>query len=128
MKRIWIKSFILVWLITAFEIVAMPQMTYADRYKNIENATPQEVADGMGTKFTRGIANVITGWWEFPKQIYLTTKDDGWAKGTTVGPFKGVVMTLTRTAAGAAELVTFFVPYPGFYEPYFDPPYVWMKE
>jgi putative exosortase-associated protein (TIGR04073 family) len=108
--------------------ILLPALAHADRYKSIDNATPQEVADGMGSKFARGAANIATGWAELPKQIYYTTKEDGWAKGFIVGPFKGLIMTLTRTVSGAAELMTFFVPYPGFYDPYFDPAYVWMKE
>jgi len=109
-------------------VLLMPEMASADRYKSVDNATPQEVADGMGSKLARGVANAATGLGELPKQIYYTTKEDGWAKGLTVGPFKGVVMTLTRTVAGVVELFTFFVPYPGFYDPLFDPAYVWQKE
>lgn len=109
-------------------LLFIPALAQADRYKAVENSTPQEVADGMGTKLTRGVANVATGWGELPKQIYYTTKQDGWAKGLIVGPFKGIVMTLVRTASGLGEVVTFFVPYPGFYDPYFDPDYVWQKE
>lgn len=82
----------------------------------------------MGTKLVRGIANFATGWVEFPKQIYLKTSEEGWAEGLTVGPFKGLFMMVVRTGAGALEILTFPVPYPGFYEPYFDPPYVWQKE
>jgi hypothetical protein len=37
-------------------------------------------------------------------------------------------MMLVRTVAGAGELLTFFVAYPGFYDPYFDPGFVWEKE
>jgi len=109
-------------------LLFIPALAQADRYKSVENSTPQEIADGMGTKLTRGVANVTTGWGEIPKQIYYTTKQDGWAKGLIVGPFKGIVMTLVRTASGLGEVVTFFVPYPGFYDPYFDPAYVWQKE
>lgn len=106
----------------------MPEMALADRYKTPDNSTPQEVADGMSTKFVRGVANVATGWLELPKQIYYTAQEDGWGKAATVGPFKGLVMMLVRTASGAAEIVTFIVPFPGFYDPYFDPAYVWQKE
>ncbi len=109
-------------------LLLMPKMASADRYKSVDNATPQEVADGMGSKLVRGVANAVTGLGEFPKQIYYTTKEDGWGKGLTVGPIKGVVMTLTRTVTGIAEVFTFFVPYPGFYDPLFDPAYVWQKE
>jgi len=109
-------------------LLFIPALAQADRYKDVDSSTPQEIADGMGTKLARGVANVTTGWGELPKQIYYTTKQDGWAKGLIVGPVKGIVMTLVRTASGLGEVVTFFVPYPGFYDPYFDPAYVWQKE
>lgn len=99
-----------------------------DRYSSIENSSPQKVVDGMATKAVRGMANLTTGWLEFPKQIYLTYKEDGAAKGIFVGPLKGLGMTLVRTVSGAGELATFFVAWPGFYDPYFDPAFVWQKE
>ena len=100
----------------------------ADSYRTIENSSPQEVVDGMMTKAGRGLANVTTGWLELPKQIYTTSKEDGIAKGILVGPLKGLGMTLVRTVAGVGEFMTFFVAYPGFYDPFFDPAYVWEKE
>ena len=109
-------------------VMLVPRQASADRYKNVDTATPQEIADGMGSKLMRGVANVTTGVGEFPKQIYYTTKEDGWAKGLIVGPFKGLVMTFIRTISGVGEVATFFLPYPGFYDPYFDPGYVWQKE
>jgi len=99
-----------------------------DSYRTIESASPQEIVDAMANKAVRGIANTATGWLEFPKQIYLTYKEDGVAKGIFVGPLKGVGMTLFRTVAGAVETLTFFVAYPGFYDPYVDPAFAWQKE
>lgn len=96
--------------------------------KTVDNSPPQEVVDGMSTKFVRGVANVATGWVEFPKQIAITFIDDGIAKGIFVGPLKGIGMTVVRTASGIGEMVTFFHPFPGFYDPYFEPEYVWEKE
>jgi putative exosortase-associated protein (TIGR04073 family) len=101
---------------------------FAGNFNTIENSSPQEIMNGMGNKAARGIANVATGWLEFPKQIYITSKESGTAKGIFVGPFKGLGMMLIRTLSGAAEFTTFFVSYPGFYSPYFDPAYVWQKE
>ena len=101
---------------------------FAGPYNTIENSSPQEIAGGMGTKAARGIANVATGWLEFPKQIYMTSKEEGTAKGIFVGPLKGVGMTIIRTVTGAAEFATFFIAFPGFYAPYFDPAFVWQKE
>ncbi|WP_243373798.1 exosortase system-associated protein, TIGR04073 family [Geotalea sp. SG265] len=118
-----IAATVLIWLLA---VTAPP--AGADDYRTVENAGPQEVVDAMASKAARGLANTATGWGEFPKQIYLTAKDDGIAKGLLVGPLKGVGMTLVRTASGLLETVTFFIPYPGFYDPYFDPAYVWQKE
>lgn len=104
------------------------QQAHAERLTSIEDASAQEVVDGMANKFARGVANAATGWLEFPKQIYATWQEEGPAKGLTVGPLKGVGMTVARTVAGAGEAATFFIAWPGFFEPYMDPPYVWEKE
>jgi len=101
---------------------------FAGTYNTLENSSPQEIVGGMGTKAVRGIANVATGWIEFPKQIYTTSKEDGVAKGIFVGPLIGVGMTFVRTITGVAEFATFFVAIPGFYAPYFEPAFVWQKE
>lgn len=95
---------------------------------DLDSASAQQVVDGMANKLVRGVANVATGWFEFPKQIYLTCRDDGAAKCVTVGPLKGVGMTLVRTVAGVGEAATFFLAYPGFYDPYLDPGYAWQQE
>ena len=97
-------------------------------YNTNESSSPQEIVSGMGSKATRGIANVATGWLEFPKQIYTTCNEDGAAKGIFLGSFKGLGMTIVRTVAGAGELATFFIAYPGFYRPYFEPAFVWQNE
>ncbi len=102
--------------------------SYADSYRTIDNSSPQEVVDGMMNKAGRGMANMTTGWLELPKQIYLTSKEDGIAKGILIGPLKGLGMTVARTVGGGGEFITFFLSYPGFYDPYFEPAYVWGKE
>ncbi len=114
-------------LVLSLSLLCTGQRAQADS-RMIDSSSPQEVVDGMANKLVRGVANIGTGWLEFPKQIYLTFKDEGVAKGMTVGPIKGVGMTLVRTIAGVGETATFFMAYPGFYEPYFDPAYVWEKE
>jgi len=100
----------------------------AGPYKNIENSSPQDIVSGMSSKAARGVANVATGWLEFPKQIYVTSREEGTVKGIFIGPFKGLGMTVIRTVSGAAEFLTFFSAYPNFYSPYFEPSYVWQKE
>ncbi|MBT1074771.1 exosortase system-associated protein, TIGR04073 family [Geobacter grbiciae] len=104
------------------------QRVHAESITSVEDASAQEVVDGMANKFARGVANTATGWLEFPKQIYVTWQEEGPAKGLIVGPLKGVGMTVARTLAGAGEAVTFFISWPGFFDAYMDPAYVWEKE
>lgn len=120
------KRFVLTTLLV-LALVCVGGQAQADS-RAIETASPQEIVDGMANKLVRGVANIGTGWLEFPKQIYLTFREEGVAKGLTVGPIKGIGMTLVRTGAGVGETATFFMAYPGFYDPYFDPSYVWQKE
>lgn len=96
--------------------------------KNVDTASPQDIVDGMATKGVRGATNILTGWVEFPKQIYVTGESDGWLRGAVIGPFKGIGMTVVRTVSGAGELLTFFVAYPGFFDPWIEPRFVWMQE
>jgi len=100
----------------------------ATEEKMLEEVTPQEVMGGMSNKLVRGLTNITTGWLEIPKQICLTTKEEGLAKGLSVGFVKGIGMTVVRTVSGAGEAVTFPVAYPGFYDPFFEPGYVWERE
>lgn len=100
----------------------------ASNYRTIDNSSPQDIVEGMATKGVRGAANIVTGWIEIPKQIYVTGRDTGWLRGTFIGPLKGIGMTVVRTVSGVGELCTFFVAYPGFYDPWIEPRFVWMKE
>src|SRR5665647_2128983 len=47
----------------------------------IDDASPQEIVDGMANKIARGVTNIATGWLELPKQIYTTCKEEGIARG-----------------------------------------------
>ncbi len=112
-----------------FILVAAHGFTaFAQELRSVEDSSAQEVVGAMGDKAARGVANVATGWLEFPKQIYVTFQEDGAVQGIFLGPLKGIGMTIARTLAGVGEMATFFVPYPGFYDPFITPPYVWQKE
>ena len=121
------RKYVVMMALLVLALAGSVVMAQADD-RSVDSASPQEVVDGMANKLVRGVANIGTGWMEFPKQIYLTCRDDGLAQGLTVGPLKGLGMTVVRTVAGAGETATFFLAYPGFYDPYFDPAYVWQKE
>jgi len=97
----------------------------ADSYRTVDDASAQEVVAGMSGKASRGLVNVATGWLEFPRQIYTIYRDKGALQGCLVGPFMGIGMMMARTFAGALEFTTFYLAYPGFYDPYMEPPYVW---
>jgi putative exosortase-associated protein (TIGR04073 family) len=121
-------AFLLALLVFALCTLGTERQVFAKSTGTIEDASPQEVVDGMANKIVRGVTNVATGWLEFPKQIYITCKEEGYVKGLTVGPVKGLGMTLVRTVAGVGESATFFVAYPGFFDPFFYPSYVWQRE
>jgi putative exosortase-associated protein (TIGR04073 family) len=122
------RSLMTILVLTLCTFGATRQVHARNSTMTIEDASPQEVVDGMANKIARGVANIATGWLELPKQIYITCKEEGYAKGLAIGPIKGIGMTLVRTAAGVGETVTFPLAYPGFYDPLFDPSYVWQKE
>lgn len=112
------------WMICLINSPAYSQ----NEFKTVEDSAPQEVVEAMSLKFARGVSNVALGWLELPKQIYQTFRNDGVFMGLTIGPIKGIGMTLVRTFSGVGEVVTFPSPYPGFYEPYFAPGFVWEEE
>lgn len=124
------RGLLLMFLVFALSVTGTVQQVHAARNSDmtIDDASPQEVVGGMANKLVRGVANMATGWLELPKQIYLTCKEEGYLKGLTVGPVKGVGMTVVRTFAGVGDTATFYLAYPGFYDPLFDPSYVWQKE
>lgn len=100
----------------------------AGSYRSIDTASAQDLVDNMAAKGVRGAANLVTGWAEIPKQIYVTGAEGGWLRGAVVGPLKGVGMAVIRTVSGAGELLTFFVAYPGYYDPWIEPRFVWQRE
>lgn len=120
MRRPSFAEFVVVLFFMVF--IGMPNSARA-----IDNPPPQDVLGAMSEKLVRGVANIATGWVELPKQIVTTFQEDGVVKGIFIGPLKGVGMTVVRTLSGASEVATFIVPAPGYYDPYFEPGYVWQR-
>jgi len=81
-------------------------------------------AQDPGKKLLRGLANIVTGWVELPKNIYETSVEDNVFSGLTIGLAKGIGMTIVRTGAGIYETVTFPFPIPEEYAPVLEPEYV----
>jgi len=84
-------------------------------------------AQDPGKKLIRGLANVLTGWVELPKNIYESSVEDNIFTGLTIGLAKGVGMTIVRTGAGIYETITFPFPIPEDYEPVLEPEYVFSE-
>lgn len=78
-------------------------------------------------KLGRGIANILTGWVELPKNIYETSVEENVLSGLTMGLAKGVGMSIVRTGAGVYETVTFPFPIPGDYAPVLEPEFVFSE-
>jgi putative exosortase-associated protein (TIGR04073 family) len=79
-------------------------------------------------KLGRGTANLTTGWAEFPKQIYVVGRNEGWAGVAFRGVIDGLGMTVARTLAGAYEIISFPFPIPPRYQPLMQPALVWQPD
>lgn len=84
-------------------------------------------AQDPAKKLGRGLANVLTGWVELPKNIYDTSVEENVLSGLTMGLAKGIGMTIVRTGAGVYETVTFPFPIPEDYQPVLEPEFVFSE-
>ena len=84
-------------------------------------------AQDPAKKLGRGLANILTGWVELPKNIYDTSVEDNILVGLTMGLAKGVGMFIVRTGAGVYEAVTFPFPIPEDYQPVLEPEFVFSE-
>ena len=84
-------------------------------------------AQDPGTKIVRGLANIVTGWVEIPKNIYDTSVEDNLFSGLTLGLAKGIGMAIVRTGAGIYETLTFPFPIPEEYAPVLEPEFVFNE-
>lgn len=90
----------------------------------ILNVASAAYAQNMLRKLGRGVANILTGWIELPKNIYETSVEENVGMGLTVGLAKGIGMSIVRTGAGVYDTITFPFPIPEDYEPLLEPEYV----
>ncbi len=73
-------------------------------------ATAPMQDQNVGTKLARGGVNLLAGWLEFPKQIYLVSRDENPYIGLTYGFVKGLYEGIARTFMGVFETVTCVIP------------------
>lgn len=93
----------------------------------ILNVVTTSYAQDMTKKLGRGLANILTGWIELPKNIYDTSVEENPLAGITIGTAKGVGMTIVRTGAGIYETITFPFPLPEGYKPVLEPEFVFSE-
>ena len=81
--------------------------------------------DKSRTKLISGLANIATGWMEFPKNINIVGQQENTpASGMAafgLGVLQGGWFTINRTGCGAFDLLTFMFPT----KPSVDPVFVW---
>lgn len=81
-------------------------------------------AETLRLKLGSGIANMLTGWVEVPKNMLNTTNQSGNIfLGIGGGGGKGLLHMLARTLSGVVDFITFPVPT----RPIPDPPVVWER-
>lgn len=85
-------------------------------------------AQDPAKKLGRGLANILTGWIELPKNIYYVSVQDNPLAGLTIGLAKGIGMTIVRTGAGIYEVATFPFPIPEDYGPVLQPEFVFSEK
>ncbi|MBN1587436.1 MAG: exosortase system-associated protein, TIGR04073 family [Candidatus Omnitrophica bacterium] len=81
-----------------------------------------------GTKFTRGVVNMVTSIVEIPRNIHNTTEETSMLAGWTWGAVKGLGWGVIRALAGVYDVVTFPFPIPEDYRPILEPEFVWHAE
>jgi putative exosortase-associated protein (TIGR04073 family) len=111
-------------VLLAVLLAGVPAVTKAAESNRVESP----IHELMETKLLRGLANIVTGWAEFPKQLHEVWIHEGWIVGLTRGPIDGLGMAFARTMAGAYETLTFPLPVPPGYQTLLEPAYVWQSE
>lgn len=85
----------------------------------ILGATASAYAQDPIHKAGRGMVNVLTGWFELPRQVDLGRQEDNPVKGMGFGIIRGLGLTLLRSGVGLYEVLTFPIPFPkNFASPY----------
>jgi putative exosortase-associated protein (TIGR04073 family) len=103
-------------------VLGIAPLAFADARTREDSAFTRETA---ASKLGRGFMQMITGFMEFPGNIYAETRDDGLASGLTIGFAKGIGMIPVRELVGVYEFVTAPIEVPDDYEPILDPPLPW---
>jgi len=106
LMKIMFKSLLILFVL----FFSSPHAAMAESY-------PEKVTGKLGN----GIANVVTGFIEIPKNMLILSHEETPAYGATVGLMVGIVYMVGRTLFGAIDIATFMIPT----KPFVDPNYIW---
>ena len=113
------RTYLALALVVALAPCALAHAPDRDGDSTLSRETPT-------AKLGRGLMEMMTGFLEFPGNIYAETRDDGLASGLTIGFAKGIGMIPVRELVGVYEFVTAPIEVPDDYEPVLDPPLPWQ--
>ena len=86
-----------------------------------ESSTP--MLDKMAKGTGRGLVNIVTGWMELPRNMWVETSRNPYY-GVLTGISDGTWLGVIRTFGGTADFLTLGLTGPGFHGENF-PDYVW---
>ena len=94
----------------------------------ILNIASAGYAQSMGDKLNRGLTNIVTGWFEIPKNMSAASAKHDFVSAFFIGLPKGLWMTVVRTGAGVYDTVTFPIPFPKDYKPVLEPEFIFTDK
>lgn len=112
-------------IFTFFSVALLTACTLA--YAEVPTSPSYDDGGGgvdMGRKLGRGIANVAFGWVDIFNGIKEVHEQNNTIAAITWGPIYGFGKAIRRTAAGAAEVVTFPIKTSKYNEPLVEPEFV----
>lgn len=110
-------------------LTVLEQLT---REHQVHTPTPLEHVDfpayprviDQGHALTRGVANLLTGWLEIPREMFLENIKYPFF-GVITGAMRGSFFTTARTVLSVTDIAMLGFTGPSLYDPVFFPEYVW---
>lgn len=93
----------------------------------ILNIASASYAQSMADKLNRGLTNIVTGWFELPKNMSVGISKHDFVSAFFIGLPKGCWMATVRTGAGIYDTVTFAIPLPQEYKPILEPEFAFSE-
>ena len=94
----------------------------------ILNMASDSYAQSMSKKLNRGLINILTGWFEVPKNMSVAISKRDFVSAFFIGLPKGCWMTIVRTGAGVYDTLTCSFPIPKDYEPLLEPEFAFENK